>query len=99
MAMVVTRTTGFRIFPFLARIIPLPVTWNRKEREVAKIVEVRVSDLARPEAHGQEEKQFPTWSEPRQRPAYWIGPYQVWGVRYRSLHPLIPRLLAEERKV
>jgi len=50
-----TRTTGFRISPFLGRIVP-PLTWKRQAREVAEIVEVRLSDLARPEAHGYEEK-------------------------------------------
>ena len=45
-----TKTTGFCIFPFVARIIPLN-TWNRQAREVAEIVDVRVRDLVRPEAH------------------------------------------------
>ena len=88
-----TKTTGFRIFPFVARIIP-PNTWNRQAREVAEIVDVRVRDLVRPEAHGQEEKHFPTWSAPRQTPFYQVGSYQIWGATYRILQPLIPRLLA-----
>jgi 8-oxo-dGTP pyrophosphatase MutT (NUDIX family) len=93
-----TKTTGYRIAPFLARIVP-PITWNRQAREVAEIVEVRVSDLARPEAHGQEEKHFPTWSAPRQTPVYRVGSYQIWGATYRILQPLIPRLLAGEWQV
>ena len=93
-----TKTTGFRISPFLARIIP-PNTWNRQAREVAEIVEVRVGDLARPEAHGHEEKHFPTWSAPRQTPVYRVGLYQIWGATYRILQPLIPRLLAGEWQV
>ena len=50
-----TRTSGFRIFPFLARITP-PVQWHRNEREVAEILDVRLADLALPEAHGEEVK-------------------------------------------
>lgn len=92
-----TSTTGFRIFPFLARIIR-PSEWhrNRNEREIADIIEVRLSDLIRPEAHGEEIKHLPTWPAPRRIPFYRVGAYQVWGVTYRILHPLLPRLLAGE---
>lgn len=90
-----TNTTGFRIFPFLARIVP-PAQWRRDEREIAEIIEVTLDDLARPEAHGEESKRLPGWPQPRQIPFYRVGAYQVWGATYRILHPLIPRLLAGE---
>jgi len=90
-----TSTTGFRIFPFLARIVP-PERWQRDEREIAEIIEVRLADLARPEAHGEEIKHVPSWPQPRRTPFYRVGAYQLWGATYRILHPLIPRLLAGE---
>ena len=93
-----TRTSGFRIFPFLARIIP-PVQWRRNEREVAEILDVRLADLALPESHGEEIKKIPTLPEPQRMPFYRVGPHQLWGVTYRILHPLIPRLLGGEWKV
>jgi len=93
-----TIRTGFRIFPFLARISP-PRQWRRDEREIAEIIEIRLSDLALPEAHGEEVKQLPSWSEPLRIPFYRVGPYQLWGATYRILHPLIPRLLAGEWKL
>jgi 8-oxo-dGTP pyrophosphatase MutT (NUDIX family) len=90
-----TTTTGFRIFPFLARIVP-PDIWQPQEREIAEVIEVRVRDLTRPEAHGETVEHFPTWPEPRRILFYRIGPYRLWGVTYRILQPLIPRLLAGE---
>jgi hypothetical protein len=86
---------AYRISPFLARVVP-PATWKQQADEVAEIVEVRVSVLTIPEAHGQEEKHFPTWSAPRQTPVYRVGSYQIWGATYRILQPLIRRLLAGE---
>lgn len=93
-----TLTTGFRIFPFLAGITP-PSQWHRDEREIAEVIEVRLSDLTRPEAHGEEVKQLPTWPEPRRTLFYRVGAYRLWGATYRILHPLIPRLLAGEWKI
>lgn len=93
-----TRTSGFRIFPFLARITP-PVRWHPDEREVAEILDIKLADLALPEAHGEEVREIPTVPEPQRIPFYRVGPYQLWGVTYRILHPLIPRLLAGEWKV
>lgn len=93
-----TLTSGFRIFPFLARIIPL-ARWRPQEREVAEVIEVKVHDLARPAAYGEAIERFPTWPEPRRIPFYRVGPYRVWGATYRILRPLIPRLLAGEWEV
>lgn len=93
-----TLTSRFRIFPFLARVV-LPEVWLRQEREIAEVLDVRVGDLARPEAYGEAVMHFPTWPGPRQIPYYQVGPYRLWGATYRILHPLLPRLLAGEWKV
>lgn len=93
-----TLTSKFRIYPFLARIVP-PTRWRPQEREIAEVIEVKVNDLARPEAYGETIEHFPTWPEPRQIPFYRVGPYRLWGATYRILRPLIPRLLAGEWSV
>lgn len=90
-----TRTTGFRILPFLARIVR-PAQWRPDAREVAEIIEVKLSELTRPGAHAEEVKQLPSWPAPRPTPFYRVGPYQLWGVTYRIVDPLVPRLLAGE---
>ncbi len=87
-----TQTTGFRVSPFLARIIP-PPHWCREEREVAEVLEVRVLDLAAPQA---DVEQFPTSSEPSAHIVLPSGQDRVWGLTYRILKPLVPRLLANE---
>lgn len=93
-----TRTTGFRVYPFLARL-PAPGQWRACAREIAEIIEVPVSELTRAEAHGTAIEQFPTWPAPQEVPFYRIGSYRLWGFSYRVLHPLIPRLLAGEWQI
>lgn len=89
-----TFTTGFRVFPFLARVTP--GQWRPCAREIAEIIEVRLRDLTVPAAHGTAIEQFPTWPEPREISFYRVGRYRLWGLSYRVLQPLLPRLLAEE---
>ena len=84
-----TRTTNFRIHPFLARVIQ-PVTWQRDEREVAEILDVSVAGLPVAEVRAENAP------GDRQAPCYRVGEYRLWGVTYRLLSPLVPRLLAGE---
>jgi hypothetical protein len=90
-----TQSTGFRIAPFLARLAG-PVRWRPQEREIAEVVELRVADLARPEVRAEEVRDFPTWPAPRRTQLWRAGPHEVWGVTYRILEPLVPRLLSGE---
>ncbi|HEU4397803.1 MAG TPA: CoA pyrophosphatase [Actinomycetota bacterium] len=92
---VATRTTGFRIAPFLARL-PGPVPWRLQEREIAEVVEVPVAALARPEARAEAVRGFPTWPAPRRVQLWRVGRHEVWGMTYRILEPLVPRLLGGE---
>ncbi len=90
-----TLTSRFRVTPFLARIEP-PDAWNLDEREIAEVLDVRLADLERRQAHGQEMRDFPTWKAPRLIGFYRVGPYKLWGLTYRILRPIVPRLLAGE---
>ena len=91
-----TVTTGFRIAPFLGRLIGPPPPWRPQDDEIAEVLEVPVAELVRPESHGEETWQFPSWPEPRRVPFYRVGPFKLWGATYRIVHPLLPRLLARE---
>ncbi|KPJ59223.1 MAG: hypothetical protein AMJ46_12010 [Latescibacteria bacterium DG_63] len=93
-----TKTTGFRISPFLARIAR-PPEWHLDRREIVEVLEIRIDDLARPEAHGDETEHVTSWSEPQRSPFFAVGPYKLWGATYRILKPLVPRLAAEEWEV
>ena len=93
--MVETQTTGFRIAPFLGRLTG-PVPWRPQEREIAEVLEVPVADLARPEVGAEAVRGFPTWPAPGRVRLWRVGGHEVWGVTYRILEPLVPRLLAGE---
>ncbi|MFC7670324.1 NUDIX hydrolase [Hymenobacter humi] len=58
-----TRTTGFHIAPFLARIVP-PPTWRFAQPEIAEVLEVPLHHLADPANAGQEHWHFPGWPNP-----------------------------------
>jgi 8-oxo-dGTP pyrophosphatase MutT (NUDIX family) len=90
-----TRTTGYRVFPFVARIT-VPERWQIAEREIAAIVDVKLSDLLRPGARDKMIDRFPTWQKAEQVSYYQIGPHRLWGLSYRILQPVIPRLVAGE---
>jgi len=88
-----TRTTGYRVFPFLARIA-VPDRWQIAEREIAAIVDVKLTDLTRRDAHDKMIGRFPTWEKAQQVSFYRIGEHRLWGLSYRILQPVIPRLVA-----
>jgi 8-oxo-dGTP pyrophosphatase MutT (NUDIX family) len=90
-----TRTTGYRVFPYLARIT-VPQRWQIAEREIAELFNVKLSDLTRPESHDRMIERFPTWEKAQQVSFYKIGEHRLWGLSYRILQPIIPRLVAGE---
>ncbi len=89
-----TRTTGYRVFPFLARI-QVPNRWRLAEREIAEIIDVKLNELLRSASLTKKMERFPA-EPPQQVSFYQVGAYQLWGLSYRILHPLIPRLLDGE---
>ena len=96
--MIQTGTTGYRVFPYLARVA-LPERWQIAEREIAEILNVTLNDLIRPGAHDKMIDRFPTWEKAEQVSFYRVGTYRLWGLSYRILHPVIPRLVSGEWNV
>jgi 8-oxo-dGTP pyrophosphatase MutT (NUDIX family) len=90
-----TMSTSFRVAPFLAAITP-PEAWRPNEREVAEVLEPRVAELAAPEARGEEDLQLPGWTAPRRIRYLKVGSARLWGVSYRILEPVLPRLTGSE---
>jgi 8-oxo-dGTP pyrophosphatase MutT (NUDIX family) len=90
-----TRTTGYRVFPYLARI-QVPSRWQLAEREIAEILDIKLSDLLQPNGRPKMIESFPTWQEPQQVSFYQVGAHRLWGLSYRILHPVIPRLMEGE---
>ena len=93
-----TRTTGYRVFPFLARIA-VPDRWQIAEREIAAIVDVKLTDLTRRDAHDKMIGRFPAWEKAQQVSFYRIGEHRLWGLSYRILQPVLARLVAGEWNV
>ena len=90
-----TRTTGYRVFPYLA-LIQVPNRWQLAEREIAEIIDVKLSELLQPEAHAKRIEHFSTQQRPQQVSSYQVGAHRLWGLSYRILHPVIPRLMEGE---
>jgi 8-oxo-dGTP pyrophosphatase MutT (NUDIX family) len=90
-----TRSSGFHIAPFLARVIP-PPTWHFQPTEIAEVLQVPVRHLADPATAGQESWQLPGWAAPEVVPFWRVGPHHLWGATYRIVRALLPRLLAGE---
>jgi 8-oxo-dGTP pyrophosphatase MutT (NUDIX family) len=90
-----TRTTGYRIAPYLGRIAR-PAKWRPDSSEVAEIFEVSVSQLLAPGTHAETDLILPGWSASRRIAFYHVGPHRLWGASYRVLNPLLPRLAAGE---
>ncbi len=93
-----TATTGFRVFPFLGRLLH-PGHWKLSCAEIDEIFDLPVAWFSKPEAHDYGLESFYAWPEPRRVPFYRVGSHRAWGLTYRILEPLIPRLLAEHWKV
>ncbi len=93
-----TRTSGFRIYPFLGRIVP-PQCWQISEREVAEVLEISLAELLQPQAHVDSIAAAGSEQERLRVPFYRVGRYQLWGVSYRMLQPLLPRLRSGEWQV
>lgn len=91
-----TRSTGFRITPFLGRLAAPSTPWRLHADEVAGVVEVPVADLADRAARVEEPMSFPGWPQPRLMPVVVLGEDRLWGVTLRILDPVVPRLLAGE---
>jgi 8-oxo-dGTP pyrophosphatase MutT (NUDIX family) len=90
-----TITTGFRIQPFLVELRP-PSRWRLQTREIAEILEVRITDLLEPRNQGEEEWRLPGWTGTRRIRFFYVGEHKLWGATYRILSPLIPRLASGE---
>jgi 8-oxo-dGTP pyrophosphatase MutT (NUDIX family) len=90
-----TRTTSFRVHAFVGRII-LPVAWKRNEREVAEIMDLSLPELVGAEVRAEDAAASAAAPVPQRRPYYPVGEYQLWGLSYRILSALAPRLLAGE---
>ena len=91
-----TMTTGFRVYPYLARITP-PRFWRVAQGEIDAVITPKVSALADAAAREQRELWFATWPASRWVDCVVLAEGELlWGLTLRVLDPLLPRLLGGE---
>jgi 8-oxo-dGTP pyrophosphatase MutT (NUDIX family) len=88
-----TRTTGFRVHPYLARILRAG-SWRLAQGEISAVITPRVRTLADPSLRRERLVSFPSWPEPRRVPCLELEDgHLLWGPTLRLLEPLLPQLL------
>jgi 8-oxo-dGTP pyrophosphatase MutT (NUDIX family) len=88
-----TRTTGFRVHPYLARIRP-PESWRLAQGEITAVITPRVRTLADPSLRREQLLSFPSWPEPRRVQCLELDDgHLLWGLSLRLLDPLLPQIL------
>ena len=91
-----SRTSGFRVHPFLARVPPQP-EWQGASGEITGVVTPAVRALTDPASRREQRMSFPTWPEDRIVECVEVtGDHLLWGLTLRILDPVLPRLLAGE---
>jgi 8-oxo-dGTP pyrophosphatase MutT (NUDIX family) len=91
-----TRTTRFRVHPYLARIRP-PARWRLAAGEIIGVVTPLVRTLADPAARREQMLSFPSWPQPRRVKCIELEDgHLLWGLTLRLLEPVVPRLLSGE---
>ncbi len=90
-----TRSTGYRVWPFVARLDvgPAPV-WTPQPGEVAAVRELAVAEVMAPAALGEQVMDVPSWDGPRAVPVRTVGDLVVWGLTLRILEAVLPDVLA-----
>lgn len=91
-----TRSTGYRVWPFVGRLRHLPDHWEPDQREVARVLDLAVADLIDPTAHGIQEMSFAQWNTTMTVPVWRVAGHTIWGLTLRVLEPVLPRVLAGE---
>jgi 8-oxo-dGTP pyrophosphatase MutT (NUDIX family) len=90
-----TRTTGWRIDPFLARIAR-PAAWRPDAREVVEVLEPTLGELTDPARRGVAVERFEGYPTPIRFEFIRLGEHRLWGATLRIVDPLLPRLVAGE---
>ena len=88
---VLTVTTGYEVTPVIGRL-PAGLTWRPDPREVAEVFEVARAALEDPANRTETDISYPGWSAPRAFPCIRTGGRIIWGLTYRILERVLPRL-------
>jgi 8-oxo-dGTP pyrophosphatase MutT (NUDIX family) len=95
LAPVDTRTTGYRVHPFVARV-PAHAAWRAREGEIEAVVTPAAAPLLDPAAREVRELLPPSWPGPRGVECVAVEGHVLWGFTLRLLDSVLPRVLAGE---
>jgi 8-oxo-dGTP pyrophosphatase MutT (NUDIX family) len=90
-----TRTTGYRVHPFVARV-PGDTAWRAREGEIEAVVTPAAALLLDPSAREVRELLPSSWPGPRGLECVPLGGHVLWGFTLRLLDSVLPRVLAGE---
>ena len=86
-----TLTTGYEVTPVIGRV-PAGLAWKPDPAEVVEVLEIPIADLVRPDARRETLVHYHEWAEPRAFPCLVAGGHPIWGLTYRILGRVLPRL-------
>ncbi len=90
-----TRATGWRVYPFLARI-PRDVDWRLQSDEVVRLLTPSVDHLADTGRRALLPFTSTAFPEPIEVEGIDVDGHVLWGMTLRLLDALVPRLLGRE---
>jgi 8-oxo-dGTP pyrophosphatase MutT (NUDIX family) len=93
-----TRSTGWRVHPFLGRVAA-DTPWRLQETEIVGILTPSVRALAEPSARARLPFTSIRFSEPLLVDGIDVEGHVLWGMTLRLLDDVLPRLLAGEWEV
>lgn len=88
---VLTVTTGYEVTPVIGRI-PDGLAWTPDAREVAEVFAVPRAVLEDPANRGETMIHYAGWDGPRPFPCIRVEGRVIWGLTYRILERVLPRL-------
>lgn len=86
-----TVTTGYEVTPVIGRI-PAGLPWRPDPEEVVQVLEIPLADLRDPNHRRETLVHYPGWPAPRSFPCIVAGGQTIWGLTYRILERVLPRL-------
>jgi len=88
-----TVTTGYEVTPVLGRL-PSGLEWRPDPAEVVEVLEIPWAELVRAENRREMTLHYPSWPEPRTFPCIVTQGQTIWGLTFRILELVLPRLEA-----
>ncbi|MFN8179744.1 MAG: CoA pyrophosphatase [bacterium] len=86
-----TVTTGYEVTPVLGRL-PAGLAWRPDPAEVVDVLEFSLAELTLADNRRELTLHYPSWPEPRTFPCIVTRGYTIWGLTFRILELVWPRL-------